>query len=86
MYNQFLRYQKYCCELEILLHNQIVENEKFISQIVRVTEVCDQNGDRVFKNDKSCNFGSVRLKGLSVINEKYWTLPIYLETFLKRVP
>ena len=33
----------------------LVENEKNFSQIVGVCEVCDQNGDIVSKNDKSCH-------------------------------
>ena len=35
---------------------------KIISQIVRVSEVCDQNGDRVSKNHKICHICSMRLK------------------------
>ena len=36
-----------------------VENEKIIIQIVRIREVCDQNGDRVSKKD--CHIFSVPL-------------------------
>ena len=41
--------------------SQRVENEKNISQIVRVSEVCVQNGERVSRNDKSCHI-CMRLK------------------------
>ena len=33
------------------VYYQRVDNEKIISQIVRISEVCDQNGDWVSKND-----------------------------------
>ena len=56
---------------------QWVENEKIISQIVRISEVCDQNGDRVFKNNKSCHIIVWGSKGLLAKNEKYGTLFIY---------
>ena len=37
-------------------------NEKIIGQIVGFSEVCDQNGDRVSKNEISCRFNSVNLE------------------------
>ena len=48
-----------------------------ISQIVRIGEVCDQNGDRVSKNNKSCHICSMRVKRLLVKYEKYGTLYMY---------
>ena len=39
-----------------------VENEKIISQIIGVCEVCDQNDDSVSKNDKSCRIYNMLLK------------------------
>ena len=38
---------------------------------------CDQNGDRVSKNDESCHTCSMRLKGVLVKFEKYGTLSMY---------
>ena len=38
------------------------ENDDIISQMVGIGEVCDQNGDRVSRNDKSCHICSDRLK------------------------
>ena len=48
-----------------------------ISQIVGISEGCDQNGDRVSKNDKSCHICIMRLKGVLVKYEKYGTLSMY---------
>ena len=45
--------------------SQRVENEKNISQIVRVCEVCVQNGERVSRNDKSCHI-CMRLKNMGL--------------------
>ena len=61
-------------------HSQLskVEDEVIISQIVRISEGCDQNGNRVSKNDKSCHICSMRLKGVLVTYEKYGTMFIYL--------
>ena len=39
-----------------------VENVKNLSQVVRVTEVCDQNGDRVSIYYKGCYICNVGLK------------------------
>ena len=44
---------------------------------METTKVCDQNGDRVSKNDKSYHICSIKLKGLLVKYEKYGTLSIY---------
>ena len=44
------------------VYYQIVENEKKIGQNVRVSEACDQNGDRVSKNNKSRHICTMRLK------------------------
>ena len=41
------------------------EIEEIISQIVRISWVCDQNGDRVSKNDKSCHICRWDYKGFS---------------------
>ena len=40
------------------------ESEKIISRIVGISEGCDQNGDRVSKNDKSCHICIMRQKGV----------------------
>ena len=42
---------------------------KIISQIVRVSEVFDENVDRGYKNDKSCHICSKRLKKISLNSE-----------------
>ena len=39
-----------------------IENEQIISQIVGVSEVCDQCGDRVCTKDKGYHISSIRLK------------------------
>ena len=36
--------------------NYKLKNEKIISQIVGISKVCDQNGDRVSNNEKSCQY------------------------------
>ena len=53
---------------------QKFEDEKIVSQIVWISDECDQNGDRVSKNDKSCHICSTRQKGVFVKYEKYGTL------------
>ena len=53
------------------LYYQRVENEKIISQIVGVSQVCDQNGDRVPKTDKNCHINT-RLEGTFKFNMKIW--------------
>ena len=40
---------------------KMFENEKIISQIAGDSEVTHQNGDRVPKNDKSCNICSINV-------------------------
>ena len=55
-----------------------VENSKIISQIVRISKVYDQHGERVSKNDKSCHICSTRLKRLFAKYEKFGTLSIQL--------
>ena len=45
-----------------------------ISQIVGIIEDCDQNCDRVSKNDKIFHICSMRLKSVLVRYEKYGTL------------
>ena len=47
-----------------------------ISQIVGIVEVCDQNGDRVSKNDKSYRICIMWLKAFLDKNEKYGTIYI----------
>ena len=59
---------------------QKFEDEKMISQIVWISEGCDQNGERVSKNGKSCHICSMRLKGMTVKYEEYETLSIYYLT------
>ena len=49
------------CKLIICLLSKS-ENEKITSQIIEVSVVCDQNGDRMFKNDNIFHICSVRLK------------------------
>ena len=39
----------------MLREYQKVEDEKIISQIVGLIKRCNQNGDRVPKNNKSCH-------------------------------
>ena len=46
-------------------------NEKIICQIVRISEVCDQNGDRVSTNDKICHVCGIRLNRVLAKYEKY---------------
>ena len=58
------------------------ETEKIIGQIVGNCEWCDQNGDRVYKSNKSYNICMIRLKRLVVKYEKYETLSIYDRTHL----
>ena len=38
---------------------QRVGNESTIRQIVGTSEICDQNGDKVFKSNKSSNICSI---------------------------
>ena len=54
-----------------------VENEKIISQNVGISEVCDQNGVRVSKNNKSCHICSMRLKSVLAQYEKYGALSMH---------
>ena len=59
-----------------------VENEKIIGQIVGISEVYDQNGERVLKNHNCCHISSIRLKVLLAKYEKIWDLsmnvPLYI--------
>ena len=55
---------------------QSLENEKIISHIVGISEVCDKNGDRVSKNDKSCYICIMGIKMVLVEYEKYGTLSL----------
>ena len=55
--------------VQLMVHNVCqscllskIKNEKMISQIVGNGNNCDQNGDRVSKNHKSCHIFSMRLK------------------------
>ena len=45
-------------------------SEKIISQIVGISEGCDQNGERVSETDKICHICSMRLKNVLVRYEK----------------
>ena len=49
------------CLTSDLFFYQWVENEKIISQIVGISEVCNQNGDRVSQNENNCDICSIRL-------------------------
>ena len=51
---------------------QKFEDKEIIGQHVGISEGCDQNGDRVSKNDKSCHICSMRLKAVLVKYEKIW--------------
>ena len=61
-------------------HNKVnVANyDNIISQIVQISKVCDQNGDRVSKNSKICHVWSVLLKGRFSEIQKNGTLSIYI--------
>ena len=45
------------------VYYQKFEDEKIISQIVKISEDCDQNGNRVSKNDENCH---ICIMGLSL--------------------
>ena len=48
---------------------------------VRVNEVCDQNGGRLSKYDKSIHIGSIQLKRFFFVKyEKYGTLSIFFHS------
>ena len=61
---------------------QLVEIEQIISQIVGVSDVCDQNGDRITNNDKSCRVCSMRRKRLLVKKLEIWDT-VFLLSFSK---
>ena len=44
-----------------------------------INKVCEQNGDGVSKNIKSCRMCSIGLKRVLTKYEKYMTLPIYFD-------
>ena len=52
------------------------ENEKIISQIVGISWACDQNGDSVSKNGKSCHICSMGIKKVLIEYKKYGILSI----------
>ena len=52
------------------------DTKKIISQIVMISEVCDQNGDRVSKNDKSWHSCCIRLKWVQLNIKNFGTLSI----------
>ena len=56
------------------MYYQNFESEKISGQIYWISEGCDQNGDRVSMNDKSCHICILSLEGVE--NEKYGTLSI----------
>ena len=56
----------------------LVKSVKIASQIVGVSKICDQNGDRVSKNVKSCHICSMRLKRLLTENKKNMELCLYV--------
>ena len=49
---------------------QKFEDKKRISQIVWISEGCDQNGERVSKNAKSCHICRMKLKGVLLKYER----------------
>ena len=49
-----------------------------IGKLSGLEKVCDQNGDRESKNDKSCHMYSIGLKCVLAKYEKYGTLSIYV--------
>ena len=49
-----------------------------LSHFVGISKSCDQNGDRVSKNDLSCHICIMRLMGVLVKHGKYGTLSINL--------
>ena len=53
-----------------VVYYQKVENEKIISQIVGISKICDQNGDRVSKNYKYSHICSMALKRVLAKYEK----------------
>ena len=53
------------------IYYQKIKNEEIITQIVRISEVCDENG----KNNKSCQICNVGLKKFFFVKyETYGTL------------
>ena len=69
-----------CLAKDLFVVVKWFENENIISQVVRIGEWCDQNGDKVSKNDKSCYICIIWLKGLLVKLEKHGTpLSLYLK-------
>ena len=61
-----------------------VEKEKIIGQFVGTSKICNRNGDRGSKTDKSCLICSMRLKNVLVKYEKYGTLSLHLFIVLLR--
>ena len=63
---------------------ETIKANMIISQIAWVNEVCDQNGDRVSKNNKSCHICRMRLKkGFSKI-WKIWYSVLYYQLLTLR--
>ena len=48
-----------------------------MSQFCQIGKVCDQNGDKMSKNDEKLSFCFRWLKIFLVSNEKYGTLSMY---------
>ena len=61
-----------CCVLLLSLH-QLLK----VSQIVGISEVCDQNGDRVLKERQKLLYLQFKTKRFFVKYEKYGTLSTY---------
>ena len=61
---------------------QRVENKKIISQIMGIREVCDQSGDRVSRNDKSCHICSMRVQSVFSKNMKNMGLCLFISFML----
>ena len=69
--------------VEICFFNNLCgKNGRFISQIVRTSEVCDLSGGRVSKNDKSCHTCWMRLNKDFSLNRKNMGLCLRINIFL----
>ena len=53
-----------------MIRIQRFKNEKIICQIIGISEVCDQNGDRVSKKNKSYHICIIGLKGFLAKHKK----------------
>ena len=58
------------------VYYQNFEDEKIISHIFRISENCDQKGDRVIKSESSCHIFSMLQTCVLVKYENYGTMSI----------